>query len=136
MKGRIASILIGAALVIGLGAGYFAHAGNTTTLTATQTLTTEQTLVSTVTLTTDQPQGSAILRCIITQYEVWYAALNTNSTSASNVFTTSYNETTYQITTATSEAAGFAETTTSYFTGTLTGPVELWNTTVCSYVSG
>ncbi len=150
MKRQIASILIVTALVVGAGIGYFGHTPATSTITETimstytESNTTTETAISTYTLTTTLPQGTNTtafpqglsMRCILTEYHVWMIASIGNTTTSYGTSTQSYDVQTYQTTTSITQAVGSVTTTTANYNGTLTGALAIWNSTVCTYISG
>lgn len=136
MKGQAASLLIAVALIVGIGIGYF---GNTATQSPGQTVLMTYTITTTLpaasyTITTSLGGYSGTVQCIVTEYHVWEVEeYPGNSMSTS---TQSYPVLTFQTTASVEQTAGFETTTTARFTGTLTGAIALWNSTVCTFVSG
>jgi hypothetical protein len=139
MKGQIASILIAAALVVGIAFGYFGHTGNTTTVTTTESNITTETTISTYTITTDLPQGSAVLRCVITEYDVLTVETLSNGTTARGNSTQSHDVKTYETTASVNQTVGYVTTSTvltSTDTTTVTGPlITSWDTDTCTVIS-
>lgn len=136
MKGQIVSILTVVALIVGVGIGYFGNTAtsNTTTQTIVETYTTATTI--TTTITTTLPQGSVVEKCVITEYHVWMIGIIETSSTAYGTSTQSYDVQTYQTTTSVTQPVGFATTATTSYTGTLTGAIAYWNSTVCTHISG
>ena len=139
VDGRVASVLILVALVAGSGIGYLANANSTHTDTytavTTYTYRTTETIVTTYTATS--PEGSGLLRCVVTEYTVWMVAyVSSGGTSYSYSTTTEQSPiSTYTSTTTATQTVGFTTVTTSAYTGTITGALAKGNFTTCTYIS-
>ena len=150
MKEQVASLLIVAALVVGVGIGYFGNTATprTTTETVIKTHTTATTLqVRTSTITTTLQgetytititlQGeSGVARCVVTEYTVWMYGQSQSGTTSYRIKTVGDSLQTYEITTSPEQTVGFATTTTAHYTGTLTGAIDRWNSTTCTFIQG
>jgi hypothetical protein len=112
LRGQIASVLIVTALIAGVVIGYIGNASTTTTVTATYTLVTTR-------------QGLTLERCTVTEYAVWSVESVAQGATVGGTTTQDHAVATFQTT-------GFQTTTTSTYTGTLTGAIDSWNVTVCS----
>ncbi|MGD0145578.1 MAG: hypothetical protein ABSB53_01840 [Nitrososphaerales archaeon] len=128
MKEQIASLLIVAALIVGVGIGYF---GNT----ATSRMTTE-TVIKTYTMTTTLPEESGVERCTVTQYAVWMYGQTQSSSTSYGLRTVGNSFLPYETTTSPEQTVGFVTSTDTTYTGTLTGAIALWNSTTCTFISG
>jgi uncharacterized protein (UPF0333 family) len=128
MRENVAALVV-LALVIGAAIGYF---GNTSA-----NGTTTQTVIRTYTITTTFLQGeSEVMRCVLTQYAVWKIAHIENSTTSYGNTTETSGLQTYQTTTSVVQIVGYVTTSTSSYTGTITGALAEGNYTICTYVSG
>lgn len=105
MKGQIAVVLIVVALFAGAAIGYF---GNPNPKTVATTLV----------------QGSGEQLCIVTENTVWAVRSIHNGTTLGGT-STQENPVTSFVTT------GLPTSTVVNYTGTLTGPLALWNSTSC-----
>ena len=121
-------VLIVVALTIGAGIGYFENSVVFRTTTVT--------IIRTYPITTTIFGASGIALCVVTEYHVWaIEELVTNGSTIRTVSTQSYVVRTFQ--TSTSEpTVGFKATTTTFYAGTLTGAVAIWNSTTCTLISG
>jgi hypothetical protein len=129
MRGQVAAILIVLALIVGAGLGYLGNSttNNTTTVTKTYTYT--------ITTTFSQG-GSAVMRCVLTQYAVWEIAHIQNSTITSyGNSTETINLKTYETSASVTQSVGYVTTSTSSYTGTITGALAEGNYTTCTYIS-
>jgi hypothetical protein len=140
VKGQIVSILIAAALVVGIVAGFFVHTSTTTTATTTVNNTTTETTVSTYTLTTVLPQGSTILRCVVTEYDVLTVEIISNSSTARVNSTQSHDVKTYETTASLNQTARYVTSSTmvanTSTTTTVTGPlITSWDIDTCTAIS-
>jgi len=125
LKGQIAAVLIVVALVAGAGIGYFVSAAAVGTVTETYT--------TTITF----PQGgSAVVRCVLTRYSVWETARIGNGTTSFGSTTETSDIQTYQTTTSVTQTVGYMTTSTTTYTGTITGAVAEGNYTTCTYIPG
>jgi len=129
MKGQVAAILVVIALIAGAGIGYFSNTPVRRTTT--------QTLTSTFTTTVTLPQsGSEVVRCVLTRYAVWEIAhIESNTTSYGSTTETS-DLRTYQTTTSVLQTVGYVTTSTTSYTGTITGALAEGNYTTCTYIPG
>jgi len=128
MRGQVATILIVLALIVGAGLGYFGNSttNNTTTVTKNYTYT--------ITTTFSQG-GSAVMQCVLTQYTVWEIEHIQNSTITSyGRSTETTNLKTYQTSTSLTQSVGYVTTSTSSYTGTITGALAKGNYTTCTYL--
>lgn len=126
MRGKVASILIVLALLVGGGLGYFSH------VPANYTATVNKTYTATVTLLEG---GSDAVRCVLAPYTVWeIERVQSNSTSFGSTTETT-NLTTYQTTTSAVKPAGYVTTYTTEYTGTISGALAKGNYTICTYTS-
>jgi hypothetical protein len=126
MKGQIASVLIVAALLVGISIGYFWNVASSKTIT--------QTYVTTY--TTTLPGDSGVLQCVLTRYDVVViASVNSYTTSYGNATQTAALQT-YTSTTTAFGPIGFATTSTSPYMGTLVGALGAGNYTICTYIAG
>jgi hypothetical protein len=129
MKERVAAVLIVLALVAGAAVGYLSN--------STSNGTTTETLIRTYTITTTFPQGeSEIMRCVLTRYAVWEIAHVQNSTTSYGNTTETSALQTFQTTASVMRIVGFVTTSTSSYTGTITGALAEGNYTICTYISG
>jgi hypothetical protein len=138
VKGQIVSILIAAALVIGIGAGYFAHTSTTTTATTTVSSNTTETTISTFIITTNLPQGSTVLRCVVTEYDVLTVETINNSSTVRGNSTQSHDIKTYETTTFLNQTVGYitSSTVVASTTTTVTGPlIKSWDVDTCTVIS-
>lgn len=129
MRGQVATILIVLALMVGAGLGYFGNSttNNTTTVTKNYTYT--------VTTTFSQG-GSAVMQCVLTQYTVFEIEHIQNSTITSyGNSTETTNLKTYQTSTSLTQSVGYVTTSTSPYTGTITGALAKGNYTTCTYIT-
>ena len=126
LKGQIASLLIVVALIVGTGIGYFGS--STTTKTATETV------IKTYTTTLSGESG--VERCVVSDYTVWAVEEISSSSTIQGSSTQSSAIRTYQTSTSVEQPVGFETTTTTSNTGTWTGPIAIWNSTVCTFISG
>jgi hypothetical protein len=126
LKGQIASLLIVVALIVGAGVGYF---GSSTT-----TKTTTETVIRTY--TTTLPGESGVERCVISGYTVWAVEEASSSSTIQGTSTQSSAIRTYQTSTSAERTVGFETTTMTSYTGTLSGPIAIWNSTACTFISG
>ena len=117
MRGQVAAILLVAVLVFGVGIAYFVNTSmsNTTTL---------------------PPRESNVMRCILTHYAVFETAHIQSSTTNFGSTTDTADLQTYTTTASVSQTLGFATTSTSTYTGTITGALAEGNYTSCTYISG
>lgn len=126
MKGQIASLLIVVALIVGVGVGYFGNVALSKTTTGTIVK------IYTTTLAGE----SQVERCVVTEYHVWEVEEITGSSTIQSTSTQSYLVQTYQTSTSVGQMVGFETTTTTSYTGTLTGAIAIWNSTTCTFISG
>lgn len=127
MKGQVASALIVVALVVGSGIGYFANTNSNHATT--------ETVVTTYTVTL--PQGSGLLRCVVTEYSVWLVGYGNGGVASSYSTTTQQAPVqTYTNTTTVTQTVGFTTISTSAYTGTVTGAIAQGNYTTCTYIAG
>lgn len=127
MKGQVASILIVVALAVGSGIGYLAstNSGHITT----------ETVVTTYTVTF--PQGSGLVRCVVTEYSVWLMAYgNGGAVSSYSTTTEQAPIQTYTSTTMVTQTVGFTTVSAGAYTGTVTGALARGNYTTCTYIAG
>jgi hypothetical protein len=128
LRGQVASFLIVVALIIGAGIGYF---GNTAA-----PRTTTETVIRTYTATTTLAGESHVERCVVTVYTVWAVEEVSNSNTIRGTSTQSDPVQTYQTSASAEHTVGFETTTMVSYTGTLSGPIALWNGTACTFISG
>jgi hypothetical protein len=131
MKGSVAASLIVIALVVGAGIGYLGSASKL--IVTTETIIKTYTTATTYTTTTTPPQLSGAEQCVVTEYHVWIVEIYpTNVTSTT---TQSYGVRTYQTSNSVEQNVGFETTVATVgYTGTLTGAIDIWNSTVCTYI--
>jgi len=138
MKGQIAVLLIMVALIIGAGIGYFGNtvASRTTTETVIKTYTTIVETYATTYPTTSINLGvSGVAQCVVTEYHVWaILEITTSSSTIRATSTQSYAVQTYQTSTV-EPTVGFRTTSTTSYSGTLTGAIAYWNSTTCTLIS-
>jgi len=139
MKGQVAVLLIVVALIIGAGIDYFGNtaASKTTTETVIKTDTTTVETYTTTYPTTSINMGvSGVAQCIVTEYHVWaIEEITTSSSTIRATSTQSYVVLTYQTSTV-EPTVGFQTTSTTFYSGTLTGAIAYWNSTTCTLISG
>lgn len=82
------------------------------------------------------PQKSFLVRCIVTEYQVWELESFYSYSTTFTTSTQSYPVTTYQSRTTAGQTIGYITTTTNTFAGTTTGALAFWNNTACTYISG
>jgi len=76
------------------------------------------------------------MRCVLTQYAVWEIAyIGSSATSYGNTTVTTDLKT-YQTSTSVMQSVGFVTTSTTTYTGTITGALARGNYTTCTYISG
>jgi hypothetical protein len=136
LKGEIASLLMVAVLMIGVGIGYYGNTATPRTTTETTLRTTTETVIEAYTITTTLAGESGVEQCIVTEYHVWAVEEITSSSTIQSTSTQSYAIQTYQTSTSPEQTMGFETTTTTSYTGTLTGAIAIWNSTACMFISG
>ena len=126
MNASAASVMVCLALVLAAAAGYVAGV----TLAPPQTRTLTETATTTFTTTLG---NSTEALCVSVLYRSWYAAYVSSSATYYTTSVIGYNTNSFT-TTAQLEPIGYSSTTTQYATGkTLTGAINEWNTTVCTF---
>jgi len=139
MKGQIAVLFMVVALIIGAGIGYFGNtaASRTTTETVIKTYsTTVETFTTTYPATSINLGVSGVAQCVVTEYHVWaIEELTASSSTIRATSTQSYLVLTYQTSTV-EPTVGFRTTSTTFYSGTLTGAIAYWNSTTCTLISG
>jgi len=94
-------------------------------------------MTKTYTTTVTFPQGgSAVVRCVLTRYSVWETAHIGNGTTSFGSTTETTDLQTYQTTTSALQTAGYVTTSTTSYTGTITGALAEGNYTTCTYLPG
>jgi hypothetical protein len=111
--------------VVGASIGYF---GNTSMRNVT--------VIKSCTMTVTA-QGSTVLRCVVTLYESWFAGVVSGSSTRMTTTVRSISPLQTFTTTGTQQTVGYSTVTTAYYTGvTVTGAINMWNSTTCTYISG
>lgn len=135
MKESIAASLVVVALIVGAGIGYFWNTSHPVETTEMVTQTSITTVTHTITAPTSATgsQESNEMVCVITEYQVWMVGIY--PTSETSTTTQSYGVQTYYTATSAQQTIGYETTiTTAYYSGTLTGAIAIWNSTVCTYL--
>ena len=143
LKRELASIFVVMALVAGAAIGYFGNpnAGKTSieTTISTESQTTTETAISAYTYTTtlvrqENVTSAVVVQCAESEYVVWSIEISSNGSLFGGTSTQSSPVTTFNSTTLPAQLIGYATITTSYYNGTLSGPINIWYTTNCTVI--
>ena len=126
MRKEVIGALVILLVVISGGVGYFAGRPSVRTQTVVITYTVTATL-----------EGSDVLRCVVTLYESWFIEELSGGTTFMTTTARSYGPLQTYETTGPEQTVGYATVVTAYYTGvTLTGAIDEWNSTACTYIGG
>jgi len=126
MKKEVISALVILLVVVSGGVGYFVGRPSVRT----------QTVVTTYTVTTTL-EGSDVMRCVVALYESWFIGEVSGNTTIMTTTARSYGPLQTYVTNGTEQTVGHTTVVTAYYTGvTLTGAIDEWNSTTCTYIGG